>query len=92
MKKKLGKIQKTSRGFELIEFNDYNGKAASLQQSSLAIYTKPGISAVWLGPDENSFHSGTKEPMSPRMHLNRKQVQALITHLTAWLKKGTFKA
>lgn len=28
--------------------------------------------------------------LSTRMHLNRKQVAALIVHLQAWLEKGTF--
>ena len=51
-KKHLGKVGRTSRGFELIEFADRYGVACSLQQSSLAICRVPGTSAVWLGCDD----------------------------------------
>lgn len=51
-KTKLGKIIKTNRNFPLIEFKDYYETPCSLQMSSLAIYTKPGTSAVWLGTDD----------------------------------------
>jgi len=51
-KNKLGKVKRTPRGFELIEFADFKGHACSLQQSSLALYDKPGVSAVWMGPDD----------------------------------------
>ena len=50
--KKLGKVKKTSRGFEVVDFKDHYGTKCSLQQSSLAIYEKPGTSAVWLGVDD----------------------------------------
>lgn len=50
--KEMGKIKKTIRGFEIVKFKDYYGEDCSLQASSLAIYTKPGISAVWLGVDD----------------------------------------
>lgn len=90
--KPLGKLQTTSRGFELIEFKDLNNEACSLQQSSTAAYQIPGSSAVWLGCDKNSQpHHVTKEPMSPRMHLDRKQVQVLVNHLQNWLDSNTFK-
>lgn len=52
MSKGIGKIKRTNRGFELIEFHDYYGAKCSLQQSSLAIYEKPGASAIWLGVDD----------------------------------------
>lgn len=48
--KPLGKVGKTMRGFELLEFSDHNGDKCELQASSLAIYEKPGTSAIWLGP------------------------------------------
>lgn len=54
MKNKLGRVKKTGRGFQLIEFKDRSDVPCSLQQSSLAEYTKPGISAVWLGVDDPS--------------------------------------
>jgi len=78
MKKTLGRVKKTCRGFEYIEFKDYNGDACSLQQSSLAIYELPGSSAIWLGID------------SERMQLSREQVTALIKHLNSWLDNNTF--
>lgn len=50
--KKLGKVERTSRGFEVVNFKDHYGTKCSLQASSLAIYEKPGTSAVWLGVDD----------------------------------------
>lgn len=83
--KTLGKIKKTSRGFEFIEFKDYNGDPCSLQQSSLAIYQQPGSSAIWLGQDSSP-------DIGPgRMHLNRDQVKKLITSLERWLAHGSFR-
>lgn len=78
-KRLLGEVKSTGRGFELVEFNDHYGTPCTLQQSSLAVYTQPGTSAVWLGP-------GTT-----RMHLDVKQVRALVRHLRAWLKTGSFE-
>jgi hypothetical protein len=86
----LGLVKKTGRGFELIEFCDYNGDNCSLQASSLAIYEKPGTSAIWLGCEKNApVHLGHE--LSPRMHLSYKQVQALVSHLQNWLENGSFK-
>ena len=48
---KLGPVEKTARGFEVLKFKDLYGAPCSLQASSLAEYEKPGTSAVWLGPD-----------------------------------------
>lgn len=75
----LGAVERTSRGFEFIAFNDCYGEKCSLQASSLAEYEKPGTSAVWLGCEEPA-----------RMHLNREQVTALIAHLQSWLDNDTF--
>lgn len=50
--KKLGKVKRTARGFDLLEFQDCYKSACSLQASSLAVYEKPGTSAVWLGVDD----------------------------------------
>ena len=85
----LGPVGATGRGFELIEFVDKYGEPCSLQQSSLAEYAKPGTSAVWLGC-ERARCTPQGEPLSPRMHLDRKQVAALITHLQRWLDVDTF--
>ena len=85
MKKGIGRVTKTSRGFELIEFKDFNGEECSLQASSLAT-----TDAIWLGCDNNAkIHLG--EQLSPRMHLDRKQVNRLVASLTRWLEKGSFK-
>ncbi len=91
-KNELGKLDHTSRGFELIEFKDHYGEPCSLQASSLAIYEKPGTSAIWLGCEEAKNHHVTGEALSPRMHLNREQVAALIAHLQSWLDNDTFAA
>lgn len=100
-------------GWKTVPFKDHYGHACSLQQSSLAIYQQPGISAVWLGPNDaepkvmarEAARVGVKttettgwvpypipEQVSlyTRMHLNRKQVAALIRHLQAWLDNGSF--
>lgn len=98
----LGAVNHTSRGFEIVDFKDRNGVACSLQASSLADYEKPGTSAVWLGCDDANpmillpEKGWTKVEWLPgtiantRMHLNREQVAALITHLQAWLDRDTF--
>jgi hypothetical protein len=76
----LGPIKHTGRGFELIEFNGRGqSKLCTLQQSSFtAPLAKPGSSAIWLGRGDE------------RMHLDREQVAALVTHLSAWLATGSF--
>ena len=76
--KTLAPVTHTGRGFEIIQFNDRYGKACSLQQSSAADYTQPGVSAVWLGVCEE------------RMHLSLEQVEALINHLKQWTETGSF--
>ena len=87
----LGAVGATGRGFELIEFRDRYGAECSLQQSSLAEYELPGSSAVWLGCDKNTeMHLG--QFSSPRMHLDREQVAALISRLQNWLETGSFEA
>jgi len=73
------KINRTNRGFEIIEFKDHYGESCSLQQSSLAEYEPPGSSAIWFGVGEN------------RMHLSLKQVKQLIPYLDNWVKYGTFE-
>ena len=98
----LGCVERTGRGFEIISFEDRYGVKCSLQQSSLAEYEKPGISAVWLGCDDANPRilvpgkSWQPVPMpegyiaDTRMHLDRKQVAALIVHLQNWLDNDTF--
>lgn len=76
--KGLGRVKRTARGFQWIEFTDYYGEQCSLQASSLAIYDKPGTSAIWLGLGED------------RMHLDVEHVEKLVAHLKAWLRKGKF--
>lgn len=84
------KVKKTARGFEIIEFTDKYGEKCSLQQSSIVGSEQPGATAIWLGCDENGkTHLG--EQLSPRMHLDRKQVKEIVKHLKAWLKTGSFK-
>lgn len=80
-------IRRTSRGFEIVEFNDANGVACSLQQSSAIgqypeAMEKPGSSFVWLGASKQG------EPV--RMHLDREMVRQLRNLLTSWLGDGRF--
>lgn len=111
--KRLGKVGRTNRGFELVEFEDRYQIPCSLQASSLADYERPGTSAVWLGPNDArpmvlaseaaSVGISTTETtgwvpypvpenvsLTTRAHLSRGQVEALINHLSAWLKTGSF--
>ena len=90
MGKRLGRVKKTGRGFELIEFKDRYGVQCSLQQSSLWDGEHaPGASAVWLGVDANQF-SQNGEPLSPRMHLDVNLARALIAVLQRWVDSGSF--
>lgn len=100
--KRLGPQKRTHRGFKMVEFKDRNDTPCSLQASSLAEYMQPGISAVWLGTDDAQpkileegkgwipYPIPAEVLLSTRMHLNRKQVAALIRHLQAWLDNGSF--
>jgi hypothetical protein len=72
------KIEKTERGFELIEFKDIYGSECSLQQSSIAIYEKPGTSAIWFGVENN------------RMHIDFELLKKLLPYLQRWMKNGSF--
>jgi len=71
-------IEKTERGFEIIRFKDFYGGECSLQQSSLALYNKPGSSAIWFGHREE------------RMHINLELMKELLPHLQNWVKDGSF--
>ena len=71
-------IKKTERGFELISFKDFCGAECSLQQSSLALYDKPGMSAIWFGQGDT------------RMHINLELMKELLPHLQNWVKDGSF--
>lgn len=73
------KVEHTGRGFERIDFTDAYGELCSLQQSSLAVFEKPGSGAVWLGTNEN------------RMHLTHDQVEELTNHLLQWLENGSLE-
>jgi hypothetical protein len=47
------KVTTTSRGFELVEFEDVNGEKCSLQQSSATGFERgPGQDHLWLGVNE----------------------------------------
>lgn len=114
MSKTLGRVKRTGRGFEIVEFKDLNIHSCSVQQSSLAIYQKPGTSALWIGPNDAdpkvlhylagsvgvrtdategwvSYPIPDAVNLSTRMHLNRRQVSALIKHLQAWLDTGSLR-
>ena len=89
-------ITETARGFALGEFTDCNGKACSVQKSSIA-----DEDCIWLGCDEIGLielipgQGWTPVPMpdnphqaNTRMHLNQEQVKALLPILKRFAKKG----
>ena len=74
----LGEVRRTARGFQYIEWQDRDGQACELQQSSLADHEPPGTSAVWLGL------------RGERMHIDLEQAKALVMHLQKWIEDGVF--
>jgi hypothetical protein len=101
------KVTKTGRGFEIVEFEDHNGQACSLQQSSAIGWfasDAPGSSFVWLGVNDvipkvlvqNEGWVDVKlqegAMTSARMHLDQDSVKSLVKHLNRWLKTGSLKA
>ena len=52
MPRGIGKVGKTTRGFEIVKFRDRYGVACSVQASSLALRLTPGTGAIWLGCDD----------------------------------------
>lgn len=88
----LGKVERTSRGFEIIHFDDRYGAKCSLQQSSLAEYAVPGSSAVWLGLDGHEIrHPTIGTLLGCRMHVDLKLAKRLVGHLSAWIETGSLK-
>jgi hypothetical protein len=73
---KLGTVEHTGRGFEIVHFEDYNRTKCSLQQSSLALYQQPGTSAIWLG-------CSSAEPQI--MASQAKQFGIETTQTTGWV-------
>ena len=88
----LGVVEFTSREFRMIRFKDRYNTPCSLQQSSIADYEPPGSSAVWLGVDKQApEHDGIFDAANQtRMHLDLKQVKALIAVLEMWVATGEF--
>lgn len=75
------KVEKTQRGFEIVQFKDLYNEDCSLQQSSLAIYEQPGSGAIWFGVKKGNN----------RMHLSYEQVKELIPLLQNWVETGSFE-
>ncbi len=75
----LGPVIRTDRGFQIINFIDRYGHTCTLQQSSLADFTMPGSSAVWLGIGKD------------RMHIDYEQVKLLCKTLETWIQSGSFE-
>lgn len=88
-------IGKTHRGFDLIEFKDYNGESCSLQKSSIATRD-----VIWLGTEDAKPRLFTPNegwadvPVPPntsfttRMHLTVEQVEALLPFLQRFVATG----
>jgi len=58
--------------------------------NNLSTRENPELSAVWTCGEAKDHHV-TKQPLPPRMHLNREQVAAVIAHLQSWLDDDTPK-
>lgn len=105
-KTRLGEVEFTPRGLELVKFTDHYGVPCSLQTSS-------GSPGVWLGPTDpqpkvlhgDAASVGVKTDktcgwvpyplpacvdVTTRALLDRNQVAALIEHLQCWLDTGSF--
>jgi hypothetical protein len=76
------KVNRTQRGFPIIEFVDLYGSECSLQKSSLAF-----VDAIWLGVVKPFVGSSSVVP-SQRMHLTRDQVKDLLPHLIKFCETG----
>ncbi len=95
MKTPLGKVEETNRHFQIINFKDRYGTPCSLQQSSIfddEHADTPGATAVWLGVDrQDEKHDGMFDASNvTRMHIDRKQAQALVAVLEMWIATGSF--
>lgn len=88
------KKSKTSRGFDLYEFKDCNGKECSLQKSSRAMKDM-----IWLGIDDAEpiifssqgwipYHIPSEVSLHTRMHLDQKTVKKLIKKLQKFVETG----
>lgn len=73
------KKSKTQRGFVTYDFLDEYNQKCSLTKSSLA-----EKDCIWLGVDQNL----KQQEVIEHMHLNRKQVKALLPILTKFVKTG----
>jgi hypothetical protein len=71
-------IRWTDRGFEIVEFTDLLDQQCTLQQSSIALFEKPGSGAIWLGPGKD------------RMHLRYETVVEILPLLQSWVENGSF--
>lgn len=76
-------FRNTARGFPRIEFNDIYGDRCSLQASSLAT-----IQAIWFGINQGKIDRITNQVISPRMHLSRDLVAALLPTLQHFVESG----
>jgi hypothetical protein len=79
--KHLGKVKRTDRGYDLIEFGDYNDVPCQVQQSSAVGFDGkemrlPGTSFLWVGRETG------------RMHLSREHVSELVEVMQRWLYTG----
>jgi hypothetical protein len=75
--------KETHRGFVYYEFADLYGAKCSLQESSLAT-----DDAIWFGVDKD--YDGD-EVERGRMHLNREQVEALLSLLESFVRRGDLR-
>jgi hypothetical protein len=82
MNQPLGKVQYTYHGFERIDFTDVNDKPCTLRQCT--------VDEV-LSPCAKTLNLGVSSTIDVPMHLDRKQVEALVTRLQWWLDTGSFR-
>ena len=88
-------IRQTNRGFDLIEFKDWNEEGCSLQKSSIATED-----LIWLGADDANpkilkqnegwinYPIPSEVLFTTRMHLSQKQVGDLLPYLMRFVETG----
>lgn len=88
----LGQVHLNGSDFEVIPFKDFYGRDCIVEQDSLALYTPPGSSALWIGRIDPLEVQGTqgKARVERLMLLDLKAVKALVATLEMWIDRCTF--
>lgn len=77
------KRKKTPMGFRYYDFQDYNGAACSIQNSSSS-----NKKLLWLGCEETYIDPLTGGVANSRMHIDKPCAIRLVKLLTRFIEKG----